>query len=73
MPEQFVTFRFEYNHRAASVPYFAGPGGETPPGATNQPSGSQASVGAPGSTVPGWGPDLRQTEDRLNMAMLVKF
>ena len=25
MPEQYVTFRFEYNHRHASVPYFAGP------------------------------------------------
>ena len=25
MPSQFVTFRFEYDHRAANVPYFAGP------------------------------------------------
>jgi len=27
MPSQFATFRFEYNHRAANVPYFSGPGG----------------------------------------------
>lgn len=26
MPKQFVTWRVEYNHRAANVPYFAGPG-----------------------------------------------
>ncbi len=32
MPSQFVTFRFEFDHRAANVPYFAGPGGITPPG-----------------------------------------
>jgi hypothetical protein len=73
MPEQYVTFRFEYNHRASSVPYFAGPGGETPPGVTNTPNGSQASNGPAGSAVPGWGPDLRPSEDRLNMALLVKF
>ena len=24
--------RLEYNHRAANVPYFSGPGGMTPPG-----------------------------------------
>src|SRR5262249_48592591 len=30
MPSQYITFRWEYNHRAASVPYFSGPGGITP-------------------------------------------
>jgi hypothetical protein len=64
MPTQFTTFRFEYNHRAANVPYFAGSGGVTPPG------GNQ---GSPGSTVPGFSPDLRKRENRLNMAILVKF
>ena len=63
-PQPFVTFRAEYNHRAANVPYFSGPGGVTPPG------GNQ---GALGSTVDGWSPDLVKTEDRLTMAMLVKF
>jgi hypothetical protein len=51
MPKQFSTFRFEYNHRAANVPYFSGPGGITPPG---------GNTGAPGSFVPGFAPDLRK-------------
>ena len=73
MPSQFVTFRAEFNHRAASVPYFSGPGGVTPPGATNTPDGASASVGAPGSYVPGWAPDLRTTENRFNFSLLVKM
>jgi hypothetical protein len=64
MPSQYITFRWEYNHREASVPYFSGSGGVTPPG------GNQ---GTPGSVVPGWNPDLRKNENRLNMAILVKF
>jgi putative OmpL-like beta-barrel porin-2 len=64
MPEQFVTFRAEFNHRAANVPYFAGAGGVTPPG---------GNVGAPGSIVPGWAPDLRKTENRVTFAFLVKM
>ena len=63
-PQPFITFRAEYNHRAANVPYFAGPGGVTPPG------GNQ---GAPGSAVAGWQPDLVKTENRLTLAMLVKM
>jgi hypothetical protein len=64
MPEEFVTFRLEYNHRAASVPYFAGPGGVTPDG---------GNVGDPGSVAPGFTPDLRKTEDRVTLALLVKM
>ncbi len=64
MPSQYITFRWEYNHRADNVPYFSGPGGVTPPG---------GNTGAPGSLVPGWVPDLRNSENRLNMAILVKF
>jgi hypothetical protein len=64
MPDQFTTFRFEWNHRAANVPYFAGSGGVTPPG---------GNTGTAGSVVPGWSPDLVKTETRLNLAMLVKF
>jgi len=38
MPSDFVTFRFEYLHRSANVPYFAGPGGTTSPsGYADQP------------------------------------
>ena len=64
MPSQYITFRWEYNHRAANVPYFSGPGGVTPPG---------GNTGASGSVVPGWAPDPRKSENRLNMAILVKF
>lgn len=64
MPSQYATFRWEFDHRAANVPYFAGPGGVTPPG------GNQ---GAAGSFVPGFAPDLRKTENRLNLSLLVKF
>ena len=64
MPSQFITFRSEYTHRAANVPYFAGPGGVTPPG------GNQ---GLPGSAVPGWEPDLQKTEDRVMFALLARI
>jgi hypothetical protein len=64
MPSQYITFRWEFNHRHANVPYWSGPGGVTPPGGNN---------GSPGVTVPGWFPDLRKTEDRASMAILVKF
>jgi len=64
MPKEFVTFRFEFNHRAANVPYFTGPNGVTPPG------GNQ---GSPGSMVNGWSPDLVKTEDRITAAMMVRY
>src|SRR5262249_29676051 len=40
MPTQFITFRFEFNHRYASVPYWAGSGGVTPTGGNQGPLGS---------------------------------
>jgi hypothetical protein len=64
MPSQFLTFRWEANHRASNVPYFSGPGGITPPG---------GNMGAPGSFVPGWAPDLRKRENRFTLAILVKL
>jgi hypothetical protein len=64
MPSQYITFRWEFNHRHANVPYWSGPGGVTPPGGNN---------GNPGSIISGWTPDLRHTEDRATMAILVKF
>ncbi len=63
-PIPYVVLRVEYNHRAASVPYFTGHGGVTPPG------GDQ---GAPGSLVDGWAPDLVKTEDRLTAALMVRL
>lgn len=64
MPNQHVTWRTEYNHREANVPYFSGRGGITPAG------GNQ---GAPGSTVPGFTPELRDSEDRNTFAFLVRL
>jgi hypothetical protein len=64
MPSQFVTFRWEFDHRGASVPYFSGVGGVTPPGGNQGPAGSH---------VTDWSPDLRKTENRINMALLVKL
>ncbi len=64
MPSQYFTYRLEYNHRAANVPYFTGPGGVTPPG---------GNTGTPAVLVPGWTPDLRNSENRVTFALLVKF
>jgi len=65
MPSQYITFRWEYVHRASNVPYFSGSGGVTPPG---------GNTGDPTSTIGGgWAPDLRKRENRLSMAILVKF
>jgi hypothetical protein len=35
MPKQYITFRWEYDYRHASVPYWTGRGGITPPGGNN--------------------------------------
>jgi hypothetical protein len=77
MPSQYITFRWEYNHRAANVPYFSGPGGVTPPGGnTSTPGGLVCLSGfttCDGSPTNTWLPDLRRTENRATMAILVKF
>lgn len=64
LPSQYLTYRLEYNHRAANVPYFSGRGGVTPPG---------GNTGPPGSFVPGWAPNLVYSENRMTGAVLVKF
>ena len=58
MPVDFVTFRFEYLHRSANVPYFAGPGGTTSPsGYADQP-------------LPlSFQPDLRDYENRATFSV----
>src|ERR1700694_1240337 len=77
MPSQYITFRWEYNHRAANVPYFSGSGGVTPPGGNTGTLGGLACLsgfttcnGSPANT---WFPDLRKTENRATIAILVKF
>ncbi len=77
MPSQYITFRWEYNHRAANVPYFSGSGGVTPPGGnTGAPGGLVCLSGfttCNGSPTNTWFPDLRKTENRATIAILVKF
>lgn len=66
MPSRNVTFRLEFNHRAANVPYFAGSGGLTPPNG----SGSYSNTAAPPA---GWAPDLATSENRMTAALLVRL
>jgi hypothetical protein len=79
MPSQYITFRWEFDHRASNVPYWSGPGGLTPPGGNN--GNPTAFVCSDGSVAPStgcgalglWQPDLRKIENRINLAILVKF
>lgn len=70
MPSQFITFRWEYDYRGSNVPYFSGKGGVTPPGGNNG-NPSSFVTDSQGNVL--WYPDLRKSEHRLNMALLVKF
>jgi hypothetical protein len=64
MPSRNITFRLEFTHRWASVPYFAGSGGMTPPGGNN---------GNPSQVSGNWSPDLVQTENRITGAFMVRL
>lgn len=62
MPNQSITFRIEFVHRKANIPYFAGQGGVT----------SQTGF----STValdPNWRPDLVKFENRLIWVILFRL
>jgi hypothetical protein len=62
MPNQSLTFRIEYVHRHANVPYFAGKGGVTSPtGYTTTPLPAD------------WRPDLVKSEDRIICALLFRL
>jgi hypothetical protein len=56
------TWRFEFLHRAASVPYFAGHGGVT------SPDGYLVTA-----VPPGWRPDLVKSEDKVIGSLLLRF
>src|SRR3989338_8050138 len=62
MPNQSVTFRIEFVHRSANVPYFAGAGGVT----------SQTGYGT-AVLDPDWRPDLVKSENRLIFAVLFRI
>jgi hypothetical protein len=72
MPSQYITFRSEFDHRAANVPYFSGPGGVTPTSCPTAPIVENI-CGSPGAVVPGFIPDLKKIENRINLSILVKF
>jgi hypothetical protein len=62
MPDEHTTWDLEFNHRQSSVPYFAGHGGVSgPDGYTNT------------TTPAGWAPDLIKADDRIILALLVRF
>ena len=84
MPKQYITFSWEFDHRHASVPYWSGAGGITPPPGSNNgyPSEYACQDGTPSPTNgPGacsadggvWYPDLRRTENFLDFDIMVKF
>ncbi|MCY1537782.1 putative beta-barrel porin-2, OmpL-like [compost metagenome] len=62
MPNQSLTFRVEFVHRAANVPYFAGQGG-----VTSQTGYSTTPLD------PNWRPDLVKSENRLILALLFRL
>jgi hypothetical protein len=70
MPSENVTFRGEFTFRHASVPYFTGQGGVTPPGGNQGAPGSLVTDAA-GNVI--WRPDLVQNEPRFTLALLVKM
>lgn len=72
MPRQYMTFRWEFDHRAANIPYFSGPGGITPASCPTAPI-IENICGSPGAFVPGFTPDLKKIENRIDLAILVKF
>jgi hypothetical protein len=72
MPSQYITFRSEFDHRAANTPYFSGPGGVTPTSCPTAPIVENI-CGSPGAFVPGFTPDLKKIENRINLSILVKF
>jgi hypothetical protein len=89
MPRQYITFRWEYDYRHASVPYWSGAGGITPPPGSNngfpqyyacssgassmQTSLSAAETACGGGANSVWFPDLRRDEQFIDMAIMVKF
>lgn len=59
MPNDHVTFRFEYGYRRSNLPYFTGPHGTTSPsGWSNGPI-----------PVTPWKPDLKKSEQRITVSV----
>jgi hypothetical protein len=72
MPSQFCTLRSEYVYRHASVPYFTGHMGVTPPNGDYSDVNPNQPI-PPQDLIPGWAPDLVKSEGRVTFAVLVKL
>ena len=87
MPKQYITWWMEVGYRHSDIPYFAGRGGVTPPGGNNglpqyytcasgasagtaNLSAATAACGGAGSV---WFPDLRRSETKFSVGVMVKF
>jgi hypothetical protein len=87
MPRDWITWWTEMGYRHSSIPYFAGPGGVTPPfGNNGSPanytcqSGSSAgtnvlsqATATCASSGGVWFPDLRMEELKVSFGVMVKF
>jgi hypothetical protein len=88
MPRQYITWWAEVGYRHSDIPYFAGRGGVTPPGGNNGDpqyytcmsgaTSGTASLGAAESACGGglssvWFPDLRRSEAKVSVGLMVKF
>jgi len=87
MPKQYITWWAEVGYRHSDIPYFAGRGGVTPPGGNNGfpqyytcMSGATSGTGnlaaaqaACGGASNVWFPDLRRSEPKLSVGVMVKF
>jgi hypothetical protein len=88
MPKQYITWWAEAGYRHSDIPYFAGRGGVTPPGGnnglpqdftcasgasslTNNLGAAETACGGGLSSV--WFPDLRKSETKLSIGVMVKF
>ena len=87
MPKQYITWWGEVGYRHSDIPYFAGRGGVTPPGGnnglpqyftcmsgatagTNDLATATVNCGGAGSV---WFPDLRRSETKVSVGIMVKF
>ena len=88
MPKQYITWWAEVGYRHSDIPYFAGRGGVTPPGGNNglpQYYSCASGASAQTSDLPTaetncggglssvWFPDLRRSETKLSVGVMVKF
>ena len=88
MPKPYITWWSEFGYRYSDIPYFAGRGGVTPPGGnngspqyytcatgatagTNDITAAEAACGGGANSL--WYPDLRHSETKLSVGVMVKF